>query len=61
MSLNADSEYRRKERYVTLLRERSVLKSEERYRASSRDEVVRKLEEEHGVVMIDQNNSQRIE
>lgn len=60
MSLNADSEYRRKERYVSVLRERSVLKSEERYRASSRDEVVRRLAEEHGVVMIDQNNSQRI-
>lgn len=60
MSLNADSEYRRKERYVSVLRERSVLKSEERYRASSRDEVVRRLAEEHGVVMVDQNNSQRI-
>ena len=60
MSLNADSEYRRKERYVSVLRERSVLKSEERYRASSRDEVVCRLAEEHGVVMVDQNNSQRI-
>lgn len=60
MSLNADSEYRRKERYVSVLRERSVLKSEERYRTSSRDEVVRRLAEEHGVVMVDQNNSQRI-
>lgn len=60
MSLNADNEYRRKERYVSVLRERSVLKSEERYRASSRDEVVRRLAEEHGVVMVDQNNSQRI-
>lgn len=60
MSLNADSEYRRKEKYVSVLRERSVLKSEERFRASSRDEVVRRLKEEHGVVMVDQNSSQRM-
>ena len=40
MSLNADDEYRSKEKHVALLRERSVLKSEERYRVASRDEVV---------------------
>ncbi|MBR2428520.1 MAG: hypothetical protein IKB15_00880 [Alistipes sp.] len=60
MSLNADSEYRHKEQQVSRLRERSVLKSEERYRISSRDEVVRVLKEEHGIVMVDQKSSQRM-
>lgn len=60
MSLNADSEYRRKESELAVLRERSVLKSEERYRISSRDEVVRMLKESDGIEMVDQNNSQRM-
>lgn len=60
MSLNADSEYRRKESELAVLRERSVLKSEERYRISSRDEVVRMLKERDGIEMVDQDNSQRM-
>ena len=61
MSLNADDEYRRKEKRLTLLRERSVLKSEERYRISSREEVVRRLDKEFGITMIEQKNSQRMQ
>ena len=60
MSLNADSEYRRKESELAVLRERSVLKSEERYRISSRDEVVRMLRERDSIEMVDQDNSQRM-
>lgn len=60
MSLNADSEFRRKEKMVAVLRERAVLKSEERHRISSRDEVVRMLKEWDNIEMIDQNNSQRM-
>lgn len=60
MSLNADDEYRRKERRVAVLRERSVLKSEERYRISSREEVVKRLDREFGIKMIEQKNSQRM-
>lgn len=60
MSLNADDEYRRKEKRLTLLRERSILKSEERYRISSREEVVRRLDKEFGITMIEQKNSQRM-
>ena len=60
MSLNADSEYRRKESELAVLRERSVLKSEERYRISSRDEVVRMLREMDSIEMVDQDNSQRM-
>lgn len=61
MSLNADDEYRRKEKHLTLLRERSVLKSEERYRISSRDEVVKRLDKEFGIEMIEQKNSLRMQ
>lgn len=61
MSLNADDEYRRKEKRLTLLRERSILKSEERYRISSREEVVRRLDKEFGITMIEQKNSQRMQ
>ena len=60
MSLNADDEYRRKEKRVAVLRERSVLKSEERYRISSREEVVKRLDREFGIKMIEQKNSQRM-
>ena len=60
MSLNADDEYRSKERRVAVLRERSVLKSEERYRISSREEVVKRLDREFGIKMIEQKNSQRM-
>ena len=60
MSLNADDEYRSKEKHVALLRERSVLKSEERYRVASRDEVVKRLDREYGIKMVEQESSQRM-
>ena len=60
MSLNADDEYRNKEKHVALLRERSVLKSEERYRVASRDEVVKRLDREYGIKMVEQESSQRM-
>lgn len=60
MSLNADDEYRSKEKHVALLRERSVLKSEERYRVASRDEVVKRLDKEYGIKMVEQESSQRM-
>ena len=60
MSLHADDEYRSKEKHVALLRERSVLKSEERYRVASRDEVVKRLDREYGIKMVEQESSQRM-
>jgi hypothetical protein len=60
MSLNADDEYRSKEKHIALLRERSVLKSEERYRVASRDEVVKRLDREYGIKMVEQESSQRM-
>jgi hypothetical protein len=59
MSLNYDHEYRRKERLVGVLRERAVLKNEERHRIAAKDEVVRRLKEEFGIEMIDLSQDSR--
>lgn len=59
MSLNYDHEYRRKERLVGVLRERAVLKNEERHRIAAKDEVVRRLKDEFGIEMIDLSKESR--
>lgn len=59
MSLNADREHRRKEKYATVLHERSVLKEEERYSLSSKAVVTRRLKE-HGVELVDLSPKSRL-
>lgn len=60
MSLNANAEYRRKERQRDELRERSISFREQRLRISQREEVMRLISDKDGVTMVDQNNSVRM-
>ncbi|MBQ8366528.1 MAG: hypothetical protein IJX40_02215 [Alistipes sp.] len=59
MSLNADREYRLREKYASVLHERAVLKEEERYGLSSKNAVQRRLEE-HGIELIDLSKESRL-
>lgn len=59
MSLNADREYRIREKYASVLHERSVLKDEERYSLSSKSAVTKRLKE-HGIVLIDLSKDSRL-
>lgn len=59
MSLNADREYRRREKYATVLHERSVLKEEERYSLSSKSSVTKRLKE-YGIELVDLSKESRL-
>lgn len=59
MSLNADREYRLREKYASVLKERAILKEEERYGLSSKNAVQRRLKE-HGIELIDLSNDSRL-
>ena len=59
MSLNASREYRQKEKYASVLHERSVLKEEERYSLSSKRAVTKRLKE-HGIELIDLTKDSRL-
>lgn len=59
MSLNADREYRQRERYATVLHERSVLKEEERYSLSSKSAVISRLKR-HNIELIELSKDSRI-
>lgn len=59
MSLNADREYRRLEKYATVLNERAVLKAEERYSLSSKSVVTERLKS-YGIVLTDLSNDSRL-
>lgn len=59
MSLNADREYRLREKYALALYERSVLKEEERYSLSSKNAVQKRLEE-HGIELLDLSKDSRL-
>lgn len=59
MSLNADREYRQRERYASILHERAVLKEEQRYSLSSKSAVTNRLKQ-HGIELIDLSKDSRI-
>lgn len=59
LSLNASNEYRRKERTLTTLHERSVVKDEQRYELSSKSAVTNRLKE-HNIELIDLAKSSRL-
>lgn len=59
MSLNADREYRRKEKYASVLHERAVLKEEERYGLSSKSAVQKRLKE-YDIELIDLSKESRL-
>lgn len=59
VSLNANREYRQREKYASVLHERSVLKEEERYGLSSKREVTTRLES-HGIKLVDLSKESRL-
>lgn len=59
MSLNADREYRQRERHASILHERAVLKEEQRYGLSSKSAVTNRLKQ-HGIELIDLSKDSRI-
>ena len=59
LSLNADREYRQRERYASILHERAVLKEEQRYGLSSKSAVTNRLKQ-HGIELIDLSKDSRI-
>ena len=59
VSLNANREYRQREKYASVLHERSVLKEEERYGLSSKREVTTRLES-HGIKRVDLSKESRL-
>ena len=59
MSLNADREYRQRERYASILHERSVLKEELRYSLSSKSAVTSRLKR-HNIELIELSRESRI-
>ena len=59
MSLNADREYRQRERYASILHERSVLKEELRYSLSSKSAVTSRLKR-HNIELIELSKESRI-
>ena len=59
LSLNASNEYRRKERMVTTLHERSVVKDEQRYGLSSKSAIKERLLE-HNIELVDLSKDSRL-
>ena len=59
VSLNATREYRQREKYASVLHERSVLKEEERYGLSSKSEVTQRLES-YGIKLVDLSKESRL-
>jgi hypothetical protein len=59
MSLNADREYRQRERYATILHERAVLKEEHRYSISSKSAITSRLKQ-HGIELIELSKDSRL-
>lgn len=59
LSLNAGNEYRRKERKVTTLYERSVLKEEQCYDLSSKSDITARLKQ-HNIELIDLSKNSRL-
>ena len=59
MSLNADREYRQREKYASILHERAVLKEEQRYALSSKSAITGRLKE-HGIELIELSKNSRL-
>lgn len=59
MSLNADREYRQREKYASVLHERVVLREEQRYELSSKSAVTNRLKN-HGIELIELSKNSRI-
>lgn len=59
MSLNASNECRRKERQITLLHERSVVKEEQRYGLSSKSAITERLKS-YNIELVDLSNDSRL-
>lgn len=59
MSLNADREYRQREKYASVLHERVVLREEQRYELSSKSAVTSRLKS-HGIELIELSKNSRI-
>ena len=59
MSLNADREYRQREKYASVLHERVVLREEQRYELSSKSAVTGRLKS-HGIELIELSKNSRI-
>jgi hypothetical protein len=59
LSLNAGNEYRRKERKVTTLYERSVLKEEQCYDLSSKSDITARLKQ-YNIELIDLSKDSRL-
>ena len=59
MSLNADREYRQREKYASVLHERAVLKEELRYSLSSKSAVISRLKR-HNIELIELSKDSRI-
>lgn len=59
LSLNTSNEYRRKERTLTTLHERSVIKEEQRYGLSSKSAVTSRLKE-YNIELIDLSKNSRL-
>ena len=59
MSLNADREYRQREKYASVLHERVILREEQRYELSSKSAVTSRLKS-HGIELIELSKNSRI-
>lgn len=59
MSLNADREYRQREKYASVLHERVVLREEQRYELSSKSAITNRLKS-HGIELIELSKNSRI-
>lgn len=59
MSLNTDHEYRRKEKRVTMLHERAIVKEEQRYSISSKSAIKARLKQ-HNIELIDLSKDSRL-
>lgn len=59
VSLNANREYRQREKYASVLHERSVLKEEERYGLASKSAVTSRLES-YGIKLVDLSKESRL-
>lgn len=59
ISLNANNEYRRKEKQATMLHERSVVKEEVRYGLSSKRAITERLKQ-YNVELVDLSNDSRL-
>lgn len=59
LSLNTSNEYRRKERLVTTLHERSVVKDEQRYGLSSKSSITERLKQ-YNIELVDLSRDSRL-